>query len=241
MNQLVSQINEQWKSTNLQQQLLETVDPTWIPFFKKTNLFDALLEIQLKLDQELEIYGSGIAILPRPNNVFRTFSIPMNQVKVVILGQDVYPNIRKHKGTDEFEEEAMGLAFSVPDQIKIPPSLRNIFKEIDRTHQVKHTNGDLSPWLNQGVIMLNSALTVRQFAAGSHMKLWHQWTDTLIEKLSFEKPHLVFMLWGNFAKDKSHLIKKYKKILKAGHPSPLNRKHPFVGCGHFKEVPEISW
>ena len=114
-------------------------------------------------------------------------------------------------------------------------------KEIDRTHQLKHSNGNLTQWLQQGVVMLNSALTVRQFAAGSHMKIWFKWTDLLIEKLSQEKPNLVFMLWGRFAKDKSKLIKKAKKILKAGHPSPLNTRDPFIGCGHFLEVPKINW
>ena len=90
-------------------------------------------QIQSFINQEVDTYGQSIAILPRPKNIFKTFSIPLDEVKVLILGQDVYPNIRKHKENKElFQEEAMGLAFSVPEEIKIPPSLRNVFKEIDR-------------------------------------------------------------------------------------------------------------
>ena len=115
MDQLVNEINHQWKNCNLQQQLINTVDKSWLPFFKKTGLYEKLLEINFKINNEIETYGSSMAILPRPENVFRTFSIPIDKVKVVILGQDVYPNIRKCTNNKEiFKEEATGLAFSVP-------------------------------------------------------------------------------------------------------------------------------
>jgi uracil-DNA glycosylase len=245
MNRAVENINKSW-STNpcLETLLKNTAHHSWLPFFKASSLLDKFEEVQPFLEKELDTYGSALAILPRPENVFRAFQMPFSEVKVVVIGQDVYPNIRQLKTGDEkgqYRAEAMGLAFSVPKGMRIPPSLRNVYKEVSRTEGTMHETGDLTSWAKQGVLLLNSALTVRQYAAGSHLKQWAPWTDLLISKLSEAKPELTYLLWGNFAKRKGFGIKNAKKILEAGHPSPLNRRHPFIGCGHFSEVSEIDW
>ncbi|MBS5492912.1 MAG: uracil-DNA glycosylase [Sutterella wadsworthensis] len=165
-----------------------------------------------------------------PPQVFRAFDLtPAESVKVVILGQDPYHGFG----------QAEGLAFSVPNGVKVPPSLRNIKKELLRDLQMPITpNGSLIPWAQQGVLLLNAILTVEADAAASHRGLgWQQLTDEVIETLSTQTDHVVFMLWGNFAQSKRPLIDEGKHlVLCANHPSPLSASRPpvpFIGCGHF--------
>ena len=172
-------------------------------------------------------------IYPNSNNIFNAFnSTPFHNIKVVILGQDPYHG----------EGQANGLSFSVSDGIKTPPSLVNIFKEIERDLGIKnHGKGDLTHWTKQGVLLLNSTLTVRKNEAGSHQNRgWEEFTDKVISTISELKEGVFFLLWGQFAQNKQKLIHKNKHhILISSHPSPLSAYRGFLGCGHFSEVNEI--
>jgi len=167
------------------------------------------------------------SIYPKGSLIFNAFNqTPYDQVKVVILGQDPYHQPR----------QAMGLSFSVPADCKIPPSLMNIYKELNKDIGMPiPQHGDLTKWAKQGVLLLNTALTVRADEPASHSKIgWTQFTDDLIKLLSNEKSDLVFILWGNYASQKQILIDATKhKILKAAHPSPLSAYNGFFGCMHF--------
>ena len=168
-------------------------------------------------------------IFPESDLIFNAFKLcSFERVKVVILGQDPYQGSGK----------AHGLSFSVPQGVAIPPSLNNIYKEIKREFgDNMPATGDLSHWARQGVLLLNSILTVRENVAGSHRrKGWEIFTDEVIKVLSEKKNGLVFLLWGNFAKQKAELIDNTKhKILTAAHPSPLARG-AFSGCAHFSKT-----
>ncbi|TAE66918.1 MAG: uracil-DNA glycosylase [Bacteroidetes bacterium] len=169
-------------------------------------------------------------IFPAGSLMFNAFEkCPFDQVKVVILGQDPYHG----------EGEANGLCFSVNDGIKIPPSLRNIFKEIleDIGKEIPKS-GNLERWANQGVFLLNATLTVVKDTAGSHQKKgWEEFTDAVIKKISDEKEGVVFMLWGKYAHEKGKVIDEKKHlVLKAPHPSPLAKG--FNGNKHFSQANE---
>ena len=173
--------------------------------------------------------ADGKIIYPPGSLIFNAFNTtPFDKVKVVILGQDPYHN----------PGEAMGLSFSVPKGVRVPPSLKNIYKELHSDLDViAPGHGDLSSWANQGVFLLNAMLTVEHKKAGSHRKSgWQNFTDAVIRRLSEEKEGLVFMLWGNFAKSKSVLIDPNKHlVLKAAHPSPL-AGGAFFGSRHFSQA-----
>jgi uracil-DNA glycosylase len=158
-------------------------------------------------------------------NCFNFFNI--SDTKVIILGQDPY--IR--------EGEAMGLSFSIPSNIKVPPSLKNIYKEINRDLNADiplKESGDLTHWAEQGVLLLNCALTVIEGKSGSHSKLWYDFASYIIKAISDNTKNCVFFLWGNHAISKEEFISpKNHLILSAGHPSPLNRKKNFIGNNHF--------
>ncbi|MBN9349553.1 MAG: uracil-DNA glycosylase [Chitinophagaceae bacterium] len=177
--------------------------------------------------------ASGKIIYPKGNEIFNAFEqTPFNKVKVVILGQDPYHN----------PGQAQGLCFSVPDGIAAPPSLINIFKELhsDIGLPIPHS-GNLTKWARQGILLLNSSLTVRKNEPMSHSKIgWEIFTDAIIKLLSDKKEGLVFLLWGGFAKSKRHLIDSKKHfILTAAHPSPLSATNGFFGCKHFSKTNEI--
>jgi len=168
----------------------------------------------------------GRTIYPPEKLIFNAFNTtPFEKVKVVILGQDPY-----HRAG-----QAMGLSFSVPDGIRVPASLKNIYKELatDVNFNIP-AHGDLSAWAKQGVFLLNAILTVEEGEAGSHQKIgWQSFTDAVIKKLSSEREGLIFMLWGNFAKKKRDLIDDTRHtILEAAHPSPLARD-AYSGSKHF--------
>ena len=171
----------------------------------------------------------GEVIYPPGSQIFRAFELtPVPQVKVVILGQDPYHN----------PGQAMGLSFSVPDGVPAPPSLINIFKEISSDLGVRMSGSpNLEPWARQGVLLLNSILTVRAGQAASHRSLgWETFTDAVIKYLSDNCDGIVFMLRGNFARTKAALIDPEKHlILEAAHPSPLARG-AFFGCRHFSKA-----
>lgn len=176
----------------------------------------------------LNAKAAGETVYPKGSLIFNAFNrTPFDKVKVVIIGQDPYHGAG----------QAMGLSFSVPQGIPIPPSLANIYKELAMEFPdyriPKH--GDLSYWADQGVLLLNASLTVLAGRAGSHSQIgWQTFTDAAIRALSTQKDHLVFMLWGNFAKAKAPLIDNNRHaILTAIHPSPLGRGG-FFGCNHFR-------
>lgn len=183
-------------------------------------------------------------VYPPPKDMFRAFDLcPFEEVKVVIIGQDPYHG----------ERQANGLCFAVHEGMALPPSLKNIFKEITSdTGVLPEQNGDLSRWAKQGVLLLNATLTVRAHAPGSHQKKgWEEFTDAAIETVSREKEHVVFMLWGNYAKQKGMVIDRTKHlVLEAQHPSPFSAHNGFFGCKpftkanaylHQKGLQEVVW
>lgn len=188
-------------------------------------------------------YGNN-CVYPPGKEIFNAFEqCPFDQVKVVILGQDPYHG----------PGQAHGLCFSVNDNIPFPPSLLNIFKEIENDLGIKRpATGNLLRWANQGVLLLNATLTVRANLAGSHQgKGWEKFTDQVIKKVSDEKEAIVFMLWGAYAQKKAELIDKKKHlILMSAHPSPLSAHRGFLGNKHFSKanewlksngIKEIEW
>jgi uracil-DNA glycosylase len=189
--------------------------------------------------------AAGKVVYPAEEDVFNAFKYtPFDEVKVVILGQDPYhgPN------------QAHGLCFSVQMGIKAPPSLVNVFKELakDIPDFTIPTQGYLQPWAEQGVLLLNSVLTVEQGNAHSHAKIgWEQFTDAVVQQLSQRRQGLVFLLWGSHAHRKGQIIDVQKHhVLHAPHPSPLSAYRGFLGCGHFSKanhllhkqgLSEIDW
>ncbi len=186
-------------------------------------------QIAAHIKAEKELHKT---IYPKGKLIFNAFEqTPFDQVKVIILGQDPYHN----------PHQAMGLSFSVPDGIKPPPSLMNIFKELNKDIGMPiPPTGNLTPWAKQGVLLLNAVLTVREQEPASHAKIgWMDFTNDIIQLLSEEKKGLVFILWGNFAQQKIKLINPLKhKILKAAHPSPFSAYNGFFGCKHFSATNE---
>jgi uracil-DNA glycosylase len=189
-------------------------------------------------------YAKG-TVYPPAKNIFEAFNrTPFDKVKVVILGQDPYhePN------------QAHGLCFSVQDGVRLPPSLVNIYKELETEYKTPflNRNGNLSHWAEQGVLLLNATLTVEAGNAGSHQgKGWEMFTDAAIAKLSERRENLVFMLWGGYARRKGVVIDRRRHlVLECAHPSPLSVYRGFFGCGHFKKaneylaehgIEEIKW
>ncbi|MDX2136123.1 MAG: uracil-DNA glycosylase [Saprospiraceae bacterium] len=177
----------------------------------------------------LQAKNDGKTIFPPGPLIFNAFNqTPFDRVKVVVLGQDPYHN----------PGEAMGLSFSVPKGVRIPPSLQNIYKEINRDLGLPIPNhGDLTHWAQQGVLLLNAMLTVEAGKAGSHQHIgWQTFTDAVIRRLSEQRKGLVFMLWGRFAQGKKSLIDPSEHlILEAAHPSPL-AGGAFSGCAHFSKA-----
>lgn len=181
-----------------------------------------IIEEELKRHDEIFI---GLDIFPKREDIFRAFSFfPFSDLRVVIIGQDPYIN----KG------EANGLCFSVNTGCKMPPSLRNVFKELHRSYGILRKDTDLTDWARQGVLLLNTALTVREHKSASHAKLWRGFTNDLIRYIGKNSKDVVFMLWGLHAQSFSDLIDDERNlILKHSHPSPLARV-PFTGNNHFE-------
>jgi uracil-DNA glycosylase len=200
------------------------MEPSWKQAL--SHLFDKPYFLQIATHLETE-RATKTVIYPKGSLIFNAFNqTPYDKVKVVILGQDPYHN----------PGQAMGLSFSVPEGIKPPPSLMNIYKELNKDIGLAiPTTGDLTKWANQGVLLLNAVLTVRENEPASHGKIgWMEFTNDVIKHLSNEKKGIVFLLWGNFDQQKQIYIDATKhKILKAAHPSPLSAHNGFFGCKHF--------
>ncbi|EOY01142.1 Uracil dna glycosylase isoform 1 [Theobroma cacao] len=193
---------------------------------------------------ESEISSGSVPIYPPQHLIFNALnSTPFHRVKAVIIGQDPYHG----------PGQAMGLSFSVPEGVKVPSSLVNIFKELKQDLGCSiPSDGNLEKWAVQGVLLLNTVLTVRKHQANSHAKKgWEQFTDAIIRTISQKKEGVIFLLWGNSAQEKSRLIDQKKHhILKAAHPSGLSANRGFFGCRHFSRtnqlleqmgIPPIDW
>jgi len=202
------------------------ISPEWRQALSKEFESPYFDQLSLSLKQAK---AEGKTIYPPGPLIFNAYdTVAPEAVKVVILGQDPYHN----------PGEAMGLSFSVPKGVKVPPSLKNIYKELATDLGCAVPNhGDLSSWANQGVFLLNAFLTVEKNYAGSHRNSgWHYFTDATIQYLSDHFEHIVFMLWGNFARNKKVLINNAKHlILESAHPSPL-AGNAFQGCKHFSQA-----
>ena len=203
------------------------IDPSWKKYFAAEFEKPYFTELSDFVHDE---YNHAV-VYPTEKNIFRAFGLcPFDGVEVVILGQDPYHG----------PGQANGLCFAVGEGVALPPSLRNIFKEIqaDLTTPVMHKSGDLERWATQGVLLLNATLTVRARAPGSHQgKGWEQFTDAVIRRLSEEREHLVFMLWGNYAKAKgAHIDRSRHLVLESAHPSPFSAYRGFFGGKHFSRA-----
>ena len=206
-----------------------SIEPSWKEKLKDEFEKPYFAELAAFVKDE---YKSA-TVYPSPKFLFRAIELtPFEKVKVVILGQDPYHG----KG------QANGLCFAVNDGEKLPPSLQNIFKEIesDLGKPVENRSGDLSRWAKQGVLLLNATLTVRAATPGSHQnKGWEQFTDAVIRTLSEEREHLVFILWGNYARAKGASIDRTKHlVLESPHPSPFSAYNGFFGSKPFGKTNE---
>ena len=202
------------------------ISESWKKVLEKEFQTDYFKNISSKTREEY----SKFVCYPLGSKLFRAFDeCPFNKLKVVIIGQDPYHG----------KNQANGLCFSVDDGVEKPPSLKNIFKELNTSFtKNERTNSDLSDWSNQGVLLLNSILSVRRKFPGSHKHIgWEEFTENVIKTISKEKMNLVFMLWGNYAKKKEKFIHDNNHlVLKSGHPSPLSANKGFwFGNNHFKK------
>lgn len=203
------------------------IHPSWeivLHDYFQTDSFKVLTERvrAAYLNQHTDVY-------PQPENLFRAFNeTPFDTVRVVILGQDPYHN----------PGQAHGLSFSVPDGTPTPPSLLNIFKEIEHDVGVHRTKTDLTDWAQQGVLLLNAVLSVIKNEPTSHAGIgWEEFTDYVIKTISDKREGVVFLLWGSYARSKKALIDTSKHlVLEAPHPSPLSAHRGFLGCGHFSHT-----
>jgi uracil-DNA glycosylase len=201
----------------------------WEDILKDEYNKEYFLNLKKFLEQE---YGK-YTVFPKKSDIFKSLKLTeYEDTRVVILGQDPYHD----------DNQANGLAFSVNDGIKLPPSLVNIYKEIESEYQYKvNRRGNLEYLARQGVLLLNTVLTVRAHNANSHKDMgWEIFTDKIIEKLNEREDPVIFVLWGNNAIKKEKLINKGRHyVLTAAHPSPLSAYRGFFGCNHFKKINEI--
>ena len=200
------------------------IDKSWESFFREELQKSYMKELFDKIKAD---YQKGITIYPAKQDIFNAFAhTSLNNLKAVIVGQDPYHN----------PGQAHGLAFSVMPDVKLPPSLRNIFLELKDDLNVSNSSGFLTPWAKQGVLLLNSSLTVRKNSPKSHSGWgWETFTDRVIEYLDSKKKYIVFILWGRAARDKCSSISDRHSVLEAGHPSPFSVKK-FLGCKHFSKT-----
>lgn len=200
-------------------QILDSWQKLLQPEFEK-EYFSNLVNFVKKEYQTNLVYPSG-------KNIFRALDqCPLEDIKVVIIGQDPYHGIN----------QANGLCFSVNENVSLPPSLINIFKELQRDLGIDiPTSGNLERWAKQGVLLLNSVLTVRASQAASHQGMgWEIFTDAIIQTINQNRQGIVYMLWGSYAQKKGSIIDSQKNlVLKSVHPSPLSAYRGFIGCGHF--------
>jgi len=205
------------------------IEESWGEVLKDEFSSNYFISLKTFLQEERKIHE----VYPKGSNIFSAFNhTPLARVKVVILGQDPYHG----------EGQAHGLSFSVPDNVRIPPSLKNIFKELSDDLGIKTPlSGNLEKWADEGVLMLNATLTVRKGDAGSHQgKGWEIFTDKIIKSISDLRAGVVFLLWGKFAQEKVKLIDTSKHfVLTAPHPSPFSVYRGFYGCKHFSKTNKL--
>lgn len=205
------------------------IEPSWKEALKEEFSKPYFAELKEFLLEEKAKY----AVYPAGSQIFNAFKLtPFDQVRVVLLGQDPYHG----------PGQAHGLCFSVPQCVPPPPSLVNIFKEIQKDLGIPvPTSGCLDKWARQGILLLNATLTVRANQAGSHQKKgWENFTNAVISKLSEKRVGLIFLLWGRFAQEKEALIDTNRHyVLKAAHPSPFSAYNGFFGCRHFSKTNEL--
>lgn len=202
------------------------IEPSWTEILEEEFRSDYLKQLEITLEN---LYQTE-QIYPPPEQIFNAFNLcPFSEVRVVILGQDPYHG----------KNQAHGLAFSVPDGVPIPPSLKNIYKELENDLRIKPpASGNLERWARQGVLLLNATLTVQENTPGSHQNLgWETFTAAVIRLLADKKEHVVFILWGKYAQTKASLIDSNKHlILKSPHPSPLSAYTGFFGSRPFSKT-----
>jgi uracil-DNA glycosylase len=204
------------------------IEASWLKILHDEFEKDYMIKLKQFLKEEKD---AGHKVYPKGSDIFNAFNhTPFDNLKAVILGQDPYHGAN----------QAFGLSFAVQKGITVPPSLKNIYKELqtDIPGFTMPNHGDLTKWADQGVLLLNATLTVHAGKPGSHQKKgWEIFTDTVIRKISEEKEGVVFLLWGKFAQAKSELIDDQKHyILKAAHPSPYSADNGFFGCKHFSKT-----
>lgn len=203
------------------------LEQSWLDYLQGEFEQPYMQELRAFLKAEQE---SGHCVYPRGSEIFNALNTTaFGDIRVVILGQDPYHGAG----------QAHGLSFSVRKGVPLPPSLRNIYKELEAEYgQTMPRTGDLTSWARQGVLLLNATLTVRQSEAGSHQnKGWERFTDTVIRLVNDHHDHVVFMLWGSYAQKKGTFIdRKRHLVLQAPHPSPLSAHRGFLGCGHFRQT-----
>ena len=204
---------------------LAGVHESWLP------TLNAALERQPDLEAFVSAARASTKVYPAANDVFAALRLGIDDVKVVILGQDPYHGAG----------QAMGLSFSVPDGVASPPSLKNILKELRADLSVdEYKKGNLTNWFNQGVLLLNTILTVEEGKPASHEKKgWEHVTDALLTELCARRKGIVFMLWGKYAQKKGSMIGSNHHVLLAAHPSPLSAYGGFFGCKHFSKANEL--
>jgi len=204
-----------------------SLEPSWLQQLSEEFEQPYMQELQHFLARRSD---AGVDIYPPAALRYNAFnSTPFDRVRVVVLGQDPY-----HR-----PGQAQGLCFSVAKGVKIPPSLVNIFKELERDLALtRPSHGSLQSWAEQGVLLLNAILTVEQGQAGCHQKKgWERFTDAVIERLNSQRTGVIFVLWGSYAQHKGRLIDREKhRVLVAPHPSPLSAYRGFLGCGHFSTI-----
>ncbi|RZK79769.1 MAG: uracil-DNA glycosylase [Pedobacter sp.] len=207
------------------------LENSWLEVLKDEFEKDYMIKLKSFLKDEKQ---NGFTVYPKGADIFNALNhTPFEKVKVVILGQDPYHGVG----------QAHGLSFSVQKGIVVPPSLKNIYKELaDDISTFKiPTHGNLTKWADEGVLLLNATLTVRAHEAGSHQgKGWEIFTDKIISELSRQREGVVFLLWGKYAQNKAQLIDENKHhVLKAAHPSPFSAYNGFLGCKHFSKTNDI--
>lgn len=204
---------------------------SWCDLFENNLIKYKIDNINQELEKELEILDNIIDIFPKPDKILNCFDLcSLEDVKVILVGQDPY--INKFDINGVITPQAMGLSFSVPKGINIPPSLKNIYKELKDDLNIENLHGDLTKWNKQGVLLLNRSLTVREGQSNSHKKIWNGFLEIIIKYINENKKNCVFILWGNDAKKIKKLINiENHLILEGTHPSPLGANKG----GFFKE------
>jgi len=212
---------------------IDKLETDWKDILNNKDTLNFIENINENLNNEIDKFEGFTRVFPEERNIFNAFNyFNIRSTKVCIIGQDCY-----HK-----KNQAHGLCFSVHEGIQIPPSLKNIYKELHSDIGFKiPSHGNLTQWAEQGILMLNASLTVRESSPNSHCKHWEPYTNYIIKMLSDSTNNIIFILWGNYAKNKKKLINIDKHyILEANHPSPLSANRPgWFGCKHFSKCNEI--